>query len=166
MIKTTTIACGVIVAVAGLLSGWGTTTSQARKPIHGKLVLTPSEVVAALASAPTFEPFGFTAHNSSTIDEQYADWARMELKIGERLKVISVEQGSLASKAGLRQGDIIVSIDGTHVQRGQQGIDTLVNEIIPEIDWSHPVRILVIRDGGAIELEFPATADSGALALL
>ena len=163
--KITTIACGAVVVVASLLSGYGATTSDARKPIHGKLVLTPTEVVAALASAPKFDPFGFSAHNSSTIDKQYADWARMELEIGERLQVISVDKGSLASKAGLRQGDVIVSIDGSHVQRGQKGIDTLVNVITPEIDWSHPVRILVIRDGGAIELEFPATG-SDALASL
>lgn len=155
--KAKTIACGALVFVIGLLSGRGTTTNEPQKPIHGKLLLTPSEVVAALTSAPKFDPFGFSAHNLSTLNEQYADWARMELEIGERLMVISVDSDSLASQAGLKQGDVIVSIDHSRIKLGQPGIETLLNEITPEIDWSRPVNILIIRNGSALELQFPAT---------
>lgn len=160
-----TITFGSLLAIAILLNGCATTTNDPLKPIHGKLTLDPSEVVAALASAPKFEPFGFSAHNLSTIDETYADWARLELEIGERLMVISVDPKSPAALAGLKQGDTIVSVDGSHVRRGQEGIDTLVNQIAPEIDWSKPVHILVIRDGSALELEFPAKNDRNSLAL-
>jgi C-terminal processing protease CtpA/Prc len=93
------------------------------------------------------------------------DWARVELEIGERLKVISIDQGSLVSQAGLMQGDVIVSINDLHIRRGHEGVDTLTNKITPEIDWPQPVRILVIRDGGAIELEFPASDVANTLAM-
>jgi len=109
-----------------------------------------------MRSAPKFEPFGFSAHNLSTLEEEYADWARMEMEIGERLMVISVEQDSPASKAGLKRGDVIVEINESHVRRGHKALETLNEIIAPEIDWTQPVQVLIIRDGGAMELEFPA----------
>lgn len=154
---TTAIACAALVVVASALSGCGTTTSLKQESVaRAKLTLSPAEVADAMRSAPKFEPFGFSAHNLSTLEKEYEDWARMEMEIGERLKVISVEQGSPASKAGLKQGDVIVEINESHVRRGLQAIESLNDIIAPEIDWTKPVQVLIIRDGGAMELEFPA----------
>ncbi len=70
---------------------------------------------------------------------------------------------TLASQAGLMRGDVIVSINGSNIKRGQEGVHALKNEITPKIDWSLPVQVLIIRDGGAIELEFSASEKSETL---
>lgn len=163
--KKTTIAYGMLTLATCLVTGCTTTNQNPDQTVHGSIILKPTEIAAAIASAPKFDPFGFSAHNLSTLDEEHTDWARMELEIGERLKVISIDQGSLASQAGLMRGDVIVSINGSNIKRGQEGVDDLKNEITPKIDWSLPIRVLIIRDGGAIELEFPVSEKANTLAL-
>ncbi len=154
--NTTKIACGAIVVVASFMCGCGTTSTDPKINFQGKLAPESYKAVEALASAPRFDPLGFTAHNSSTISEATVDRPIADLKIGERLQIISVEQDSPASLAGLRRGDVIISIDEKNVTKGKQGVLTLRNEIIPNIDWTQPVGFLVIRDGTTLQFEFPA----------
>ena len=157
-------ATGVLM---GLLAGCGTTSSEVSSQTReAPLILDAGDVAAAIASAPRFKLFGFSAHNLSTVPEEHQQWAKASMAIGERLMIISVEQNSLASQAGLQRGDILVSIGGVHICKGASGVAILQNNIAAQIEWSEPVKIVVIREGGAIELSLPARSQPKSLALV
>jgi serine protease Do len=66
------------------------------------------------------------------------DAQRRELKIGSGVRVASVE--GPAARAGLREGDVIVSIDNTEVASTRQ-----FDAVIAKLDKTRPVNVLVRR---------------------
>jgi regulator of sigma E protease len=68
----------------------------------------------------------------------------------ERITVASVDEGSAAANAGLREGDEIVAVDGVALEPRE------VPARLAELDPGDTVRLGVLRDGDELAIEYPA----------
>ncbi len=144
---------------AMLLSGCNTVSSEQALRSQPTSISNEDKISSILDAAPEFDPFGFQALTLSDVEENLVELAKKTLDIGNRLTVTSVGLDSLASEAGLKEGDVIVSINKEYISKGQTATTRLKNQIVPRIDWSIPIEILVIRDGFAMRMEFPVRLD-------
>jgi len=71
-----------------------------------------------------------------------------ELQAESAIAVVSVENGSPAEKAGLRQSDLVVALDGKHIA----GVDDL-HQLLTEAQVGARARLTVIRGPQKLELE-------------
>jgi S1-C subfamily serine protease len=75
-----------------------------------------------------------------------------ELEIESGVRIASVESGSPAEKAGLREGDVVVSYDGMAVA----GIDD-VHRLLTETRVGQEAQIVVLRRGEKLVRPIVAT---------
>lgn len=146
----------IAVLFGALLHAGGSTFSKERVSETETNLNSDQQLIATVVdSAPKFAPFGFKAITLSDLEGNLAQWARKKLDLSDRLQVVSVDENSPASDAGLKMGDVIISINNEYVTKGKAGVAFLRTHITPEINWSHPVELIVIRDGSTIQLEIP-----------
>jgi serine protease Do len=72
---------------------------------------------------------------------------RAELGMESAVEVVSVVEGSPASRAGLRPEDLIVELDGS----ATAGVDDVQRLMVEEL-IGRPVSVLVVREGQTLEL--------------
>lgn len=73
---------------------------------------------------------------------------KLKLSSPEGVYIIEVAKGSSADKAGMKEGDVIVAIDGTDVKSGS-AVPVKVNTFHP----GDKAKVKIIRDGKEKELE-------------
>ena len=73
---------------------------------------------------------------------------KLKLSSPEGVYITEVAKGSSADKAGLKEGDVIVAIDGTEVKSGS-AVKVKVNSFYP----GDKAKVKIIRDGKEKELE-------------
>lgn len=73
---------------------------------------------------------------------------KLKLSSPEGVYIREVAKGSSADKAGMKEGDVIVAIDGTDVKRGS-AVQVKVNTFHP----GDKAKVKVVRDGKEKELE-------------
>ena len=73
---------------------------------------------------------------------------KLKLSSPEGVYIREVAKGSSADKAGMKEGDVIVAIDGTDVKRGS-AVQVKVNTFHP----GDKAKVKIIRDGKEKELE-------------
>ena len=71
-----------------------------------------------------------------------------ELRVESAIAVVSVESGSPAEKAGLRQSDLVVAMDGKQIA----GVDDL-HRLLTEAPVGAAVRLTVVRGPQKLDLE-------------
>jgi serine protease Do len=64
--------------------------------------------------------------------------------------VIQVSSGSVAQRAGIRVGDVIVTFNGTPLAPG-----TRLRELTAGLRWGDEVRVGLRRDGALLDLPVP-----------
>ncbi len=101
------------------------------------------------------EALGATVANIHDFDAAAAAALRAELKMNDRLQVVSVTKNSPAERIGLEPGDVIMEINGIYVPKGQNAAEQLTNRVLPQIDWTQPLRATVLRNGFAQLLAEP-----------
>lgn len=67
---------------------------------------------------------------------------------GDRIRVIRVVPGSGAERAGLRAGDLVLSIDGTRISNGTDGFRRMIEERKP----GTRIALVVLRDQRSLQL--------------
>jgi pimeloyl-ACP methyl ester carboxylesterase len=101
-------------------------------------------VVAALAWADC----GAAAPGSSTL-ERRADPGFATVEEGASLRVATVNPGSAAARAGIRDGDRLVAIDGARFVRPYEGAARL-----QRLRGGRPLVLAVVREGRETRLRF------------
>ena len=85
------------------------------------------------------------ANQGSSIGVQVSDLASEDAakaKIDSGVRINGVSEGTPASRAGLRTGDIVVDFDGERVRSVRQFV-----RIVQETTPSRPVKATIVRDG-------------------
>ena len=104
---------------------------------------------------------GFSAANRYSYSLPMATAASRHYGFDERLRVTNVVGNSGAGKAGLRKGDVLVTIEGKAVPVGPAAESEVVKLLSPIVEKNSSVKMTVMRDGSAKALAFPLTLACG-----
>jgi serine protease Do len=74
--------------------------------------------------------------------------ARLGVEKQKGVLVAKVFDGSPAAKAGLKDGDVLVTLDGKPVETGRD-----LQMVVASLPLNHPVNVVVMRDGERKELK-------------
>lgn len=149
--KTLLLAAACLALVASPLGA--TPTTQRAKSKGSSLA--QSSIAAIVAERGPIETLGATVANIHDFDSQAAVVLRTELKMNDRLQVLSVTEDSPAARIGLEPGDVIMELNGIYVPKGHNAAEQLAARVLPQIDWSQPLRATVLRNGFAQLLAEP-----------
>jgi membrane-associated protease RseP (regulator of RpoE activity) len=100
---------------------------------------------------------GFTAKNRYSYSEELTNAAESLLGLGEPLEVVGVLAGGGAAKAGLREGDRLVSVEGQSIPSGPNAEREAAALLAPMARDRNGVSLTVSRNGSPVTLAVPLT---------
>ena len=100
---------------------------------------------------------GFTAKNKHSYPAELSRAVENSLKLDERLQVMQVLEGSGAMHAGVRRGDILVSIQGQPLPQGAQAEPETARMLAPLMKNISEIDVVVMRNGQSMKLSVPLT---------
>ncbi len=100
---------------------------------------------------------GFTAKNKYSYSGELAGAAEYMLELGEQLQVVGVLSGGGAAKAGLREGDRLVSAEGQAIPSGPNAEREAAALLAPMVRDRTNVSLTVARGNGQTTLDIPLT---------
>jgi membrane-associated protease RseP (regulator of RpoE activity) len=100
---------------------------------------------------------GFTAKNKYSYSEELVDAASQLYGMDDRLQVMGVLGNSGASRAGIRLGDRLDSVDGQRVAPGPDAERSAATMLAPFVMKGGSVKLTMIRNGAAIPVTVPFT---------
>ncbi len=104
---------------------------------------------------------GFTAKNRYSYPGEYNEAAHLAFDMGDHLQVTGVLGGSGAARAGLRQGDRLLSADAKPLPSGANA-STLAGGVFGPLLAAHPSLVMGIeRNGKDKQLTIPVTRACG-----
>jgi len=116
-------------------------------------------LIACIQTSPSTKMGGETEHMTHGL---YAA-PELGVVVDENMKVVDVDLGSVAEKAGIQKGDVLVSLDGVSFVNDKNRIDALIQEspgeeAYAELEktgvWNGIARTLKLeRDGKESEVE-------------
>lgn len=100
---------------------------------------------------------GFTAKNKYSYSGELTNAAESLLGLGEQLEVVGVLAGGGAAKAGLREGDRLVSVEGQPIPSGPNAEREAAALLAPMARDRNNVSLTVMRNGSPVKLAIPLT---------
>ena len=68
----------------------------------------------------------------------------------EPTQIIAVSEKSVAERAGIKVGDVLVALDGTPIKS-----DNALRRLMADYRWGDEVTLTIRRDGKDVEIEVP-----------
>lgn len=100
---------------------------------------------------------GFTAKNQYSYSSEFVGTAQKMLGLDGRLQVMGVLAGSGAAKAGVRRGDILISMEDKPMPEGENAERQAATMLAPLVIGRSSIRMTVARDGAMQTLTIPLT---------
>ena len=100
---------------------------------------------------------GFTAKNKYSFTPEFTDAAERSFGLGERLHVMSVLAGSGAANAGVRSGDVLVSVEDKPMPQGPNAERVAAGILGPLVNGRDRVRLALQRNGANLNPTVPLT---------
>lgn len=100
---------------------------------------------------------GFTAKNKYSYSADLTSAAQSLLGLGEQLQVMGVLSGSGAARAGLREGDRLISVEGQAVPTGPNAEREAAALLAPMVRDRSSVSLSVARGAAPTTLSIPLT---------
>ena len=100
---------------------------------------------------------GFTAKNRYSYSADLANAAGRLLGLDDRLQVTGVLPGSGAARAGIKRGDILLSVEDKPLPQGENAERQAATVLAPLVTGRPNVRMSIQRDGGALAVTVPLT---------
>lgn len=85
-----------------------------------------------------------------------SDTEKSQLGVAHGVQVVGVDPSGIAADAGIRSGDVLMSIDGQNVESPEQ-----LNEMLPQLPDDQVVPVLLNRDGRAYFVAVKLDDDGG-----
>lgn len=100
---------------------------------------------------------GFTAKNRYSYPAELAPAVESVLKLDERLRIMQVLDGSGAMRAGIRPGDILLTLQEQPLPQGAQAENEAARLIAPLLKNAVDIAVSVSRQGQPLKLNIPLT---------
>ncbi|MFC7513397.1 M48 family metalloprotease [Herbaspirillum sp. GCM10030257] len=100
---------------------------------------------------------GFTAKNRYSYSNEYIAAAQKVLGLGDKLRIMGVLAGSGAANAGVRAGDVLLSVEDRILPEGENAERQAASVLAPLVTGRSSVKIAVLRDGSNVTLNVPLT---------
>jgi len=100
---------------------------------------------------------GFTAKNKYSFSDELAQAAESLYGMDDRLQVMGVLINSGASRAGIRRGDKMISVEGTPVPQGENAERATALLLAPLVGRRPSIKLTMLRDGANIPMTVPLT---------
>ncbi len=104
---------------------------------------------------------GFTAKNRWSYSDDYADAAQQVFGLDDRLHVMDVLAGSGAAKAGIKRGDILVSVEDKPLPTGANATRQAATILGPLVSGKTSVRMQILRGDKPMNFAVPLTHACG-----
>ena len=140
---------GALVNIKGELVGINTAIISQTGSYTGYSFAVPVNIVKKIVS--DFKEYGSVQRamlGISMIDNNESLKNKMKLSTTEGVYIAEVVKGGAADAAGIKEGDILLSIDGSQIAKG-----TAVQEIINQHRPGDKVVLEVLRDGKTLKKE-------------
>lgn len=100
---------------------------------------------------------GIVARTKYAYSNEFVETAEAELGLSERLQVMSVMSGSGADKSGIRQGDVLIRIDGNPAPVGPRVEREAARLMASEMKGKGSVKLTLSRDGREYAVDMALT---------
>jgi hypothetical protein len=100
---------------------------------------------------------GFSAKNRYSFSDDFADAAQQMFGLDERLQVMDVLPNSGAAKAGMRRGDILLSVEDKTLPSGVNATRQAAAILGPLVNGKGSVRLNILRGGRPMNVTVPLT---------
>ncbi len=100
---------------------------------------------------------GFTAKNKYSYSIEYLNAAQKSLGLDGRLQVMGVLSDSGAARAGVRQGDILLTVEDQMLPEGENAERQAANLLAPLMTGRSSARLTLLRNGSDMSLNVPLT---------
>jgi beta-barrel assembly-enhancing protease len=100
---------------------------------------------------------GLTAKTKYSYSNEFIAAAQSGLGLGERLRVMHVLPGSGAAQSGVRQGDVLLAVDGKPLPQGPSAERKAGLMISETIRQQSSVKLTVMRGGDRLNIQVPLT---------
>ncbi len=100
---------------------------------------------------------GFTAKTKYSYTSDFAEAAQQVLGLNDRLQVMGVLAGSGAAKAGVRRGDLLISVEDKPLPQGEDAERQAAAILGPIVSGRTSVKLNVQRKGNNLTLNVPLT---------
>ncbi|MEH6812734.1 MAG: M48 family metallopeptidase [Motiliproteus sp.] len=107
---------------------------------------------ALFCGEQTKASLGISFSNKQGIEEKYRDTAIRDLGLGDALQILRVTPESPAAAAGLKPGDVLVSINGEFFKTGKQASKS-VTALLRPLKAGTPINLVVARQGQSLSLQ-------------
>lgn len=125
--------------------------------VAGPLLTSNTELCKASAR----NLLGFTAKTRHSYSPEYAAAAQKTLGLSDRLQVMGVLSASGAERAGVQRGDILLTVENQSLPEGPNAERQAASILAPLVTKRSAVQMVVLRNGGAVQLNVPLTHACG-----
>ena len=112
---------------------------------------------ASLCSNNARPLLGFTAKNRYSYSITAANTAKNLLRLGEKLQVMNVLDGSGALHAGIRRGDILIKIEDQLFPQGPNAESETAKILVSKLRNTRKLALTILREEKTLNLEIPLT---------
>lgn len=135
-------------------------TLQALVPLQDRLYRIAAPLLvnnAELCKTNARNLLGFTAKNKYSYSPEYVAAAQKSLRLGDRLQVTGVLEGSGAMRAGVQRGDLLLAIENQELPQGENAEREAATVLAPLMTGRSAVKLTVARNGSNVTLTVPLT---------
>ncbi len=100
---------------------------------------------------------GFTAKNRMSYSADMIDAAKDLLSLDDRLQVMSVLEGGGAMRAGIKAGDVLLSVQDVTLPQGKNAETEAARLLAGVVSGASRLSVRVLRDGQPLTIDVPTT---------
>lgn len=96
--------------------------------------------------------YGLTAWNLEDFGKEWHDVVQSRFGVGDVASISSVAPGSAAEHAGVKTGDVVISVNGWTPPAGKGAVDKLMEKLAAEGKFGMPLELVVRRGAEEVKL--------------
>lgn len=116
---------------------------------------------AGLCKGKARNLLGISARNKYSYSSRLAEPAERAFGLDGRLQVANVLPGSGADNAGVKRGDVLISVEGKSMPQGENAESEAVALLAPLVAKKASVKLAVLRNNGEQSMTVPLTRACG-----
>lgn len=96
--------------------------------------------------------YGLTAWSREDFGKEWHDVVQSRFGVGDVASISSIAPGSAAEHAGMKNGDVVISVNGWTLPAGKGTVDKLMEKLAAEGKFGMPLELVVRRGAEEVKL--------------